>query len=84
MSELIDEKYVGEIDEITNIVSKLSDVFPHISFSIDYEFGNIQKFKIVCSDFDFYMKCKKFKAWRKILEKKYPRACYFCVYRVKS
>lgn len=68
---------------IEDIIFTLDKMFNNILFDIDeVTFGDgSKKYCIYVSDFDFYMKDKKFKKWCEILRKKYPKVKWFCAYQ---
>lgn len=68
---------------IDKIVLGFSSLFPKIEFDVDIEvFGDkSEKYKILVSDFDFYMNDKVFKKINEGFRKKYPSVKYFCYYK---
>lgn len=74
------ETYSGELDDFLSIIDKLQSLFPKIGWDMRFEGGNLNKFTILCNDWDFYFTDKKFKNWTAILRKKFPKVKFFCAY----
>lgn len=81
MENNIEEKYLGEFDDIQKVFQLLCSLFPDVEFDLDYEFGNLNKYVIKVNDFDFYKTNKKFKNWIDIFRKKYPKLKFFCCFQ---
>lgn len=77
----LEEKFPGEFEQINLVMDKLEALFPDSKFKLDYEYGNIQKFMIVCNNYELIIQNKKFRTWIDILRKKFPKLRYFCAYR---
>ena len=68
---------------IEDVILALDKVFDDIYFDLE-EIIHGDKTKIWCiyvSDLDFYLKDSKFKKWKTILKKKYPKVRWYCCYQ---
>lgn len=70
-------KKVNKLDQvrIKVMIGKLRKLFPEVNFVAMYDENN---WNVMCNDYEFYTKNKKFKVWKKLLHKKTPIKFVFC------
>lgn len=77
-------KQPNKIDEvrITIMMRKLRSLYPDKKFIA--QFNGVDWWSIMCNDFDFYMKDKKFKVWKDIFRKKNKSFVFIFCYCSKA